>query len=89
MTDEIFEKAVEIRERINTIIDLQSVLNNSKDNGCGDKYLAAIDTKHSKGFIVDECEILNRIKVPENIMKRFEAVLWDELEKTENEYEAL
>ena len=38
MTDEIFEKAVEIREKINTISILQGVLANSKDNGCGNKY---------------------------------------------------
>lgn len=89
MTDEIFEKAIEIQKRINTIIDLQGVLGNSKDNGCGDKYLAAIDINHGNGFIAEEHAVLKRIKVPENIMKRFESVLWDELEKAEDEFEAL
>lgn len=89
MTDEIFEKAVEIRNIINTIVELQCVLGNSKDNGCGDKYLAAIDIQKIKGFIVEECKVLNHIRVPENIMKRFEDVLWDELRMAEDEFKML
>ena len=89
MTDEIFERAIEIRNTINTIIGLQCVLSNSEDNGCGDKYLAAIDVKKINGFVVEECKVLNHIRVPENIMKRFEDVLWDELEKAKNEFETL
>lgn len=89
MTDEIFERAIEIRNTIDTIIELQCVLGNSKDSGCGDKYLAAIDAKKINGFVVEECKVLNHIRVPENIMKRFEDVLWDELEKAGNEFKAL
>ena len=89
MTDEIFEKAVEIREKINTISILQSVLANSKDNGCGNKYLAAIDAKKIDGFIVKECEVLNHIRVPEDVMERLEEVLWDEYCKASNEFKAL
>lgn len=89
VTDEIFEKAVEIRDTINTIIELQGVLGNSKDNSFDNRYLAAIDARKIKGFVVEECKVLNHIKVPENIMKRFEEILWDELEKARNEFKTL
>lgn len=89
MTDEIFEKAVEIRDTINTIVEIQNVLGNSKNNGCGDKYLAAIDVEKINGFVVEECKVLNHIRVPENIMKRFEDVLWDEFKKAKDEFESL
>lgn len=89
MTDKTFEKAVEIRERINTISILQGVLDNSKDNGCGEKYLAAIDVKKINGFYVEECKVLNHVRVPEDIMKRLEEVLWDEYYKASNEFKAL
>lgn len=89
MTDEIFERAIEIRDTINVIMVLQDVLCNSKNNGHGDRYLAAIDAKKINGFVVEDCKVLNHIRVPENIMKRFEAVLWDELEKANDEFKAL
>ena len=72
-----------------TIIELQCVLGNSNDNGFDNRYLAAIDAKKIKGFVVEECKVLNHVKVPENIMKRFEEVLWDELEKAKNEFKTL
>ena len=89
MTDEIFEKAVEIREKINTISMLQGVLANSKDNGCGNKYLAAIDAKKINGFYVEECKVLNHVRIPEDIMERLEAILWEEYRKASNEFKAL
>ena len=40
MTDEKFERACEIKASIDTIVELQSLLANSKNNGFGQKYLA-------------------------------------------------
>lgn len=89
MTNEVFERAIEIKDNINTIVELQSVLSNSKNNGHGDKYLAAIDVKKLNGFVVEDCNVLNHIRVPENIIEKFEAILWDELKNLQNEFESL
>lgn len=89
MTDEKFERACEIRADINTIVQLQSLLGNSKNNEFDDKYLAAIDVKKFNGFVVEECKVLNHIRVPEDIMKRFEEVLWDEYNKLVKEFKEL
>lgn len=86
MTDEKFEKAREIKTNIETIGELQSLLANSKNNGFGDKYLAAIE---SNDCICGGNKILNRIQVPAFIMEKFENILWDECRRLEKEFEEL
>lgn len=87
----MFERAVEIRDMINTIIELQGVLGNVQDNDFEDKYLAAIDAKRfsSSGYVVEECKVLNHVKVPEYILKKFESILWDELSILQEEFKTL
>lgn len=91
MTDEKFERACEIKAGIDTIVELQSLLGNSKDNGFGNKYLAAIDVKkfNDSGYVVEECRVLNHIQVPVFIMEKFESILWDELHKLQKEFKEL
>lgn len=91
MTDEKFERAREIRRSIYTIVELQGLLANSKNNGFGNKYLAAIDAKKfdSSGYLVEECKVLNHIQVPVFIMEKFESILWDEYHRLEKEFEEL
>lgn len=91
MTDEKFERACEIRASIDTIVELQSLLANSKNNGFGNKYLAAIDAKRfdGSGYFVEECKVLNHIQVPVFIMEKFESILWDELHKLQKEFKEL
>lgn len=89
MTDEIFEKAIEIRNAIDNIVNLQALLTNSRDNGFGDRYLAAIDVQKTDGCVVKECKVLNHIQVPKNIMEKFESILWDELETLQDEFKSL
>lgn len=89
MTDEIFEKAIEIRNAIDNIVKLKGLFANSRDNGFGDKYLAAIDIQKTDGCVVKECKVLNHIQVPENIMEKFDIILWDELEKLQDEFKSL
>ncbi len=90
MTDEKFERACEIRESINTIVEIQNTLGNSQ-NKDGKHYLAAIEAKDFShgGLCVTDCSVLNHIKVPEYIMKRFEEVLWEEFHKLQEEFKAL
>ena len=91
MTDEKFERACEIKASIDTIVELQSLLGNSKDNGFGNKYLAAIDAKKfsDNGCVVEECKVLNHIQVPVFIMEKFNSILWDEYHKLEKEFKDL
>lgn len=91
MTDEKFERACEIKASIDTISELQSLLGNAKNNGFGNKYLAAIDaTKfNNSGYVVEECKVLNHIQVPVFIMEKFESILWDEYHKLLKEFEEL
>lgn len=91
MTNEIFEKACEINENMEAILRLDSVLANSMDNGCGNKYLASIDVKKLKpnSCVVDECDVLNHEKVPEFIMDKFKKVIWDEYNRLQKEFEEL
>lgn len=91
MTSETFERACEINENINTILSLDSLLKNSMDNDCGDKYLASIDVKKLKpnSCVVAECDVLNHEKVPEFIMEKFIKTIWDEYKRLQKEFEEL
>ena len=91
MTDEKFERACEIKASIDTIVELQSLLANSKNNGFGQKYLAAINVENfdNSGYTVEKCKVLNHIQVPVFIMEKFESILWDEYHKLKKEFEEL
>lgn len=87
MTREILDKALGITSDMNTIYAIQSILANSK----GVNFLAAIEAKKfdSQRICVEECRVLNHVKLPENIRKRFEEVLREELDKLEKEFREL
>ena len=91
MTNEKFERACEIKASIDTIFELQSLLANSKDNGFGQKYLAAIDVEEwdDSGCTIEYCNVLNHIQVPVFIMEKFDSILWDEYHKLQKEFEEL
>jgi hypothetical protein len=91
MTDEKFERACEIKASIDTIVELQNLLANSKGNGFGQKYLASIDVEKfdGSGYVIEECNVLNHIQVPVFIMEKFESILWDEYHKLHQEFEEL
>lgn len=91
MTNEKFERACEIKASIDAIVELQNLFANSKNNGFGHKYLAAIDVEKfdNSGYIIEECNILNHIQVPVFIMEKFDDVLWYEYNKLLKEFEEL
>lgn len=90
MTDEVFERACEIRDSINNIVEIQNTLGNSQ-NKDHKHYLAAIEVNalSPNGICVTDCKVLNHVRVPEHIMKRFEEVLWDEFHKLQDEFNSL
>lgn len=91
MTDEKFERACEIKAGIDTIVELQNLFTNSKDNGFGQKYLAAIDVEKFdySGYAIEECNVLNHIQVPVFIMEKIDSILWDEYHRLQKEFAEL
>ena len=91
MTNEKFEKAREIKEDMDTILRIHSLLENSIDNGYGNKYLASIDVKKLKpnSIVVEECDVLNHERVPEYIMEKFKKLIWDEYYSLQKEFDEL
>lgn len=87
MTRENFDKAIEINSEINNIYALQSALGNSK-NG---RFLAAIEAKRfdATGIVIEDCRVLNHVRVPENVMEKFEKILREELERLNREFREL
>ena len=89
MTREKFERACEIKESMEIISELEAVLANSINNGCGERYLAAIDAKRTNGYVIEACKVNNHVKVPDNIMEKFKGILSEEYDKLVKEFEAL
>lgn len=89
MTRENFDKAIEINSEINNIYALQDALGNSK-NG---RFLAAIEAKRfdatATGIAIEDCKVLNYVRVPQYVMEKFEKILWDELERLNKEFKEL
>lgn len=87
MTRENFDKAIEINSEINNIYALQNALGNSK-NG---RFLAAIEAKRfdATGIVIEDCKVLNYVKVPKYVMEKFEKILWEELERLNKEFKEL
>lgn len=89
MTMETFERAVDIKNKMEIISELQNVLSNSN---CDDEsYLAAIKVKKfsNTGNVVEDCKVWNHIKIPKDIKARFEEVLWEEQHKLSKEFDEL
>ncbi len=86
MTREDFDKAIEINSNLNTIYEIKDVLRNSKN-----RLLAAIEAKkfNQSGTVVEECRVLNHVKVPEHIMEKFEKILIEEIEILNKEFKEL
>lgn len=91
MTEEKFERACEIKASIDSVVELQNLLANSKGNGFGQKYLAAIDVEKfdNSGYVIEDCNVLNHIQVPVFIMEKFDSILRDEYHKLQKEFEEL
>lgn len=89
MTMETFERAIEIKSQIDTLYSVQDVLANS--NCDNNSYLAAIKAKKlsQSGIVVEDCEVWNHVRIPKNVMKRFEEVLWEEIGKLNKEFDKL
>lgn len=87
MTNEQYDRAIQIHSDMNIIYELQDTLKNSK-NG---KFLSAIKVEKwdSSGQIVEHCNVLNHAKVPEHIMEKFEKILWEELDILKTEFNKL
>ena len=91
MTEKQFEQAVELREKIESLYILQDVIKNAKSNGTGKRFLASIDaTKfNNSGIIVEECEVQNHAYLSEDIMEKFDRVIWDELNLLQEAFKKL
>ena len=89
MTIETFERAIDIKNQMEILYELQNVLANSNCNN--ENYLAAIEAKEydHTGIVVEDCKVWNHVKVPKNIMERFEEVLLEELGKLTKEFDKL
>lgn len=85
MTYEQYDKAIQINSDMNVIYALQDTLGNAK-NG---RYLSAIKVEKWDGDLVEHCEVLNHVKVPEHIMEKFEKILWEELDILKEEFRKL
>ena len=87
MTNEQYDKAIQIHSYMNAIYALQDTLGNAK-NG---RFLSAIKVEKwdSSGLKVEHCDVLNHAKVPEHIMEKFEKVLWEELDALKEEFRKL
>ena len=87
MTQEQFDKAIQIHSDMNEIYALQNTLANSKNA----RFIAAIEVKKfdEQRIIVEECKILNHTRIPVNIMEKFEKILWEELDRLKTEFNKL
>ena len=77
MTYEQFDKATQIHVDMNEIYALQDVIGNCK-NG---RYIASVNNGDYK--------VVNHAKLPAHIMKRFEEILWEELDALKTEFNKL
>ena len=91
MTDKQFEQAVELKEKMESLYILQDVIKSAKPNGTGKRLLASIDaTKfNNSGIIVEACEVKNHAYLPEDIMEKFDEVIWDELHLLQDAFKKL
>lgn len=91
MTEKQFEQAVELREKINNLYILQGVIKSAKPNDTGKRFLASIDaTKFSNsGIIVEDCKVINHAHLPEDIMEKFDRVIWNELDILQDAFDKL
>ena len=87
MTNEQYDKAIQIHSHMNAIYALQDTLGNAK-NG---RFLSAIKVEKwdASGLKVEHCDVLNHAKVPEHIMEKFEKILWEELDILKEEFRKL
>lgn len=88
MTYETYEKAVELRDRMNYLSRLECVF----ENACKHKYLAAIgdcefDTPLQ--ICVTKCKVLNHEHLDDDIREKLLHVIRDEYSKTQKEFKAL
>lgn len=89
MTQEQFEKAQEIQRQLEVIDDIRSVLSNSVGPNVSDvanRYLAAVLVT---GDSPSGTKVLNHVRVPEEIYKQFNTILWSEHEKLCKEFDKL
>ena len=75
MTTEILEKAKELRAEIDTLLDIQDVIDNAKS-----RRLAAIDATRRP---------VNDAVLPEDLAERFKRIILDEIYELEREFAAL
>lgn len=80
MTYEQFDKATQIHVDMNEVHALLDVIGNCS-NG---RYIASAKVGSS-----GEYEIVNHAKVPAHIMKKFEKILWEELDALKTEFNKL
>lgn len=87
MTNEQYDKAIQIHSDMNAIYALQDTLGNAK-NG---RFLSAIKVEKwdNSGLKVEHCDVLNHAKVPEHIMEKFEKILREELDILKEEFRKL
>lgn len=87
MTQEQFDKAIQIHNDMNEIYALQNTLANSKNA----RFIAAIEVKKfdTQKIVVEECKVLNHTHIPAHIMEKFEKILWEELDRLKTEFNKL
>ena len=87
MTNEQYDRAIQIHSDMNVIYELQDTLGNAK-NG---RYLSAIKVEKwdKSGNVIEHCDVLNHAKVPAHIMEKFEKILWEELDILKTEFNKL
>ena len=88
MTYETYEKAVDIRNRMDYLLGLECLL----ENACKGKYLATIDEcKFANALCISitDCKVLNHKALEDDIREKLLRVIRDEYSKMCEEFKAL
>lgn len=78
MTQEVFEKAQELKNRLNTLVAIKRLLDNASS-----RQLAAVTVSRSG------VDMHNHEEIPEDVMNRFKDVIAEEIAKAEKEFAEL
>lgn len=90
MTEQTFEKAQEIRARINMISEVISCIKQCRVSETHSQYaLAAIEVLREEAYIVKEFKVQNHVVVDDDILHDIESLLWQKYEESCKEFDAL
>lgn len=90
MTDQVFEKAQDIKARINMISEVISCIKQCRISETHSQYaLAAIEVQKEEGYIAKQFKVQNHVIVEDDILHDVETLLWQKYEESCKEFDAL